>query len=107
MKAVTVTHDLKIGFTELEEPLHKSAGAFVGGWIEIVRPRGLKRPYVLIVNEEFMLLGLPKNEIGYYLYQTHLHGNPSAEERSYWLISTAIMMAITTKSRIGGRIPSA
>ena len=76
MKAVTVTHDLKIGFTELEKPLYRSAGAFVGGNIEIVRPRGLKRPYVMIANEEFLLLGLPKNEIGCYLYQTHLHGNP-------------------------------
>lgn len=76
MKAVTVTHDLQIGFTELEKPLYRSAGAFVGGHIEIVRPRGLNRPYVMIVNEEFRLLGLPKNEIGCYLYQTHLHGNP-------------------------------
>lgn len=63
MKAVTVTHDLQIGFTELEKPLYRSAGAFVGGHIEIV-------------NEEFRLLGLPENEIGCYLYQTHLHGNP-------------------------------
>lgn len=76
MKAVTVTHDLQIGFTELEESLHKSAGAYVGGWIEIVRPRGLQRPYVMLVNEEFLLLGLPLNEIGSYLYQTHLHGQP-------------------------------
>lgn len=76
MKAVTVTHDLKIGFTELEKPLYKNAEAFVGGYIEIVHPQGLKRPYVMIVNEEFLSLGLPKNEIGCYLYQTHLHGNP-------------------------------
>lgn len=76
MKAVTVTHDLKIGWIELEKPLHRSAGEFVGGYIEIVRPRGLKRPYVMIVNEEFLLQGLPKNEIGCYLYQTHLHGAP-------------------------------
>lgn len=76
MKAVTVTHDLDIGFTELQKPLYRSAGEFVGGHIEIVRPRGLQRPYVMIVNEEFLLLGLPRNEIGCYLYQTHLHGNP-------------------------------
>lgn len=76
MKAVTVTHDLKIGFTEPEEPLYKSAGEFVGGYIEIVRPRGLQRPYIMIVNEEFLLLGLPRNEIGCYLYQTYDHGHP-------------------------------
>lgn len=76
MKAVTVTHDLKIGFTELDEPLYKSAGEIVGGHIEIVRPQGLKRPYVMIVNEEFLLLGLPKNMIGCYLYHTHIHGHP-------------------------------
>lgn len=34
MKAVTVTHDLKIGWIELEKPLHRSAGAYVGGWIK-------------------------------------------------------------------------
>ena len=76
MKAVTVTHDLKIGFTELDKPLYKSAGEIVGGWIEIVRPRGLQRPYVMIVNEEFLLLELPRNEIGCYLYQTYDHGHP-------------------------------
>ena len=75
MKAVTVTHDLKIGFTELDEPLYRSAGEYVGGHIEIVRPRGLNRPYVMIVNEEFLLLGLPKNLIGCYLYHTHIHGH--------------------------------
>lgn len=76
MKVVTVTHDLKIGFTELDKPLYKSAGEIVGGWIEIVRPRGLQRPYVMIVNEEFLLLDLPRNEIGCYLYQTYDHGHP-------------------------------
>lgn len=76
MKAVTVTHDLQIDFTELDKPLYCSAGEFVGGHIEIVRPRGLKRPYVMIVNEEFLLQGLPRNKIGCYLYQSHLHGNP-------------------------------
>lgn len=76
MKAVTVTHDLKIGFTELHKPLYKSAGEIIGGGIEIVRPRGLKRPYVMIVNEEFLLLKLPRNEIGCYLYQTYDHGHP-------------------------------
>ena len=76
MKAVIVTHDLQIGFTELEEPLYKSAGAFVGGGIEIVRPRGLARPYVMIVNEDFLQMGLPRNEIDCFLYETHRHGNP-------------------------------
>lgn len=40
----------------------------VGGFIEIVRPGYLRRPYVMIVNEEGLLKDLPINNTGSLLY---------------------------------------
>lgn len=40
----------------------------VGGYIEIVRPAHLRRPYVMIVNEDGINLGLPINNTGSLLY---------------------------------------
>ena len=48
----------------------------VGGLIEHVNPRGLKRPYCMIVNESGLLIGLPFNSFGSYLYGSHVHGAP-------------------------------
>ena len=76
MKAVLIKTDMSVGIAELTEPLYQSLQAAVGGNFEIVRPRGLRRPYVMIVNEDFVNLGLPRNEIGCYLYQTLTHGHP-------------------------------
>ena len=75
-KAVLIKTDMTIRAVELQEPTYKSLQAAVGGNFEIVRPRGLRRPYVMIVNEDFVNLGLPRNEIGCYLYQTLTHGHP-------------------------------
>ena len=40
----------------------------VGGFIEIVRPRYLRKPYVMIVNEEGLLRNLPVNNTASMLY---------------------------------------
>ena len=61
---------------EFGEPLHKTLGAAVGGYIEVVRPRGLPAPFVLIVNEEGRLLGLPVNPDASELYGFPEHGQP-------------------------------
>ena len=45
-------------------PLYQSLGEAVGGTIELVRPRGLARPFVMIVNDEGLLLELPLNRLG-------------------------------------------
>ncbi len=76
MKAVLIKPDMTITAIDLTEPLHKSAGEAVGGWIEVVRPQGLKRPYLMIANEEFLHLDLAKNDIAGYLYGTYKHGHP-------------------------------
>jgi hypothetical protein len=45
--------------------------------IEIVRPDGLKEPYVMIVDEEGLLKDKPRlNCIASYLYGTQNHGQP-------------------------------
>ena len=48
---------------------------FVGGYIEIVRPAYLRRPYVMIVNEEGLLKGLPINNTGSLLYGAPIVGD--------------------------------
>ena len=60
---------------EFSEPAYRSIGDAVGGWIEIVHPMRLEQPYCVIVNEEGLLLGLPANSFGSYLYGADWHGN--------------------------------
>lgn len=60
---------------EYGEPLYKTVGNDVGGYIEIVRPKHLPRPYVMIVNEEGLLLRLPWNMAGSLLYGEGIAGN--------------------------------
>ncbi len=76
MKAVLIKPDMTITDIELSEPLHKSAGEFVGGYIEVVKPQGLKPPYLMIVNGDYLCLGLPENDVASWLYRTYKHGHP-------------------------------
>ena len=76
MKAVVIKTDLTIQEIELKKPLHQSLNAAIDGSFEVVRPRRLQPPYVMIVNEDYINLGLPRNEIGCYLYETLIHGHP-------------------------------
>ena len=76
MNGIVVTTNGEIYHREFGRPLHRSAGELVGGYIEIVRPRRLGKPYIMIVNEEFLLQGLPVNPVGCYLYATDKHGHP-------------------------------
>lgn len=76
MKGVVVTTDNSVEIREFDRPLYRSVGQIVGGYIEIVHPVGLAEPLVMIVNEEGLLHGLPKNILGSLLYGTHIHGQP-------------------------------
>ena len=60
---------------EYGEPLYRTVGEDVEGYIEIVRPGGLPRPYVMIVNEEGLLRRLPWNVVGCNLYGDGIAGN--------------------------------
>lgn len=74
MKGVVVTTKAEVEVREFTAPLFESAGKAVGGWIETVHPMGLKRPYVMLVNEEGLLLELDVNVYGSLLYGANIHG---------------------------------
>ena len=76
MKGIVVTTDLKIRIEEFSDPLYKTVGSAVGGYIEHVKPARLRHPYCMIVNEEGRLLDLPLNYVGSYFYGTDQHGEP-------------------------------
>lgn len=79
MKAITISTDNEIKKIEVEqngEPLYNILHKAVGGYYENVYPKRLPEGYVMIVNEEGLILGLDKNAIGSYLYETDKHGFP-------------------------------
>ena len=76
MKGVIVSTDNTVEIKDFGEPLYKTVGEAVGGYIEIVHPIGLADPLVMIVNEEGLILELPVNQLGSLLYGTHNHGHP-------------------------------
>ena len=76
MKGIVVTTDLEIRIEEFSDPLYKTVGSAVGGYIEHVKAARLRQPYCMIVNEEGRLLDLPLNYVGSYFYGTDQHGEP-------------------------------
>lgn len=76
MKGIVITTDNLMRIEDFGAPQHETIGKAVGGWIEIVRPRLLQRPYCMVVNEEGLLHNLPLNLYGSYLYDTPRHGSP-------------------------------
>ena len=76
MKGIVVTTSTTMYVKDFVEPLYKSLGKEVGGYIEVVHPRELKAPLAMIVNEEGRLEGLPQNAFGSFLYGTPIHGEP-------------------------------
>lgn len=76
MKGIVVTTSNTMYVKDFVEPLYKSLGKEVGGYIEVVHPRELKAPLAMIVNEEGRLEGLPQNAFGSFLYGTPIHGEP-------------------------------
>lgn len=75
-RGVVVTTDGLAYIKEFDRPLHRGCESTLGGWIEVVRPRGLGRPFVMLVNEEGLLHDLPMNMVGSFFYQTHVHMQP-------------------------------
>ena len=84
MKGIVITTNDEMRVQEFYEPAHKSIGEAVGGWIEVVRPVRLKRPYCMIVNEEGALINLPRNIFGSFLYGTNYHGN--------WILGDIVLL---------------
>ena len=84
MTGIVITTKNEMRVQEFSMPAHKSIGEAVGGWIEIVRPVRLKRPYCMIVNDEGVLLNLPRNIFGSFLYGTNYHGN--------WILGDIVLL---------------
>lgn len=76
MKGIVISTENQLTVRDFGAPLYKTIGEAVDGWIEIVRPGGLKSPYVMVVNEEGLIKGLPINIAGSILYGTPAHGSP-------------------------------
>lgn len=76
MKGIVITTENEMRVQEFYEPAHKSIGEAVGGWIEVVHPKRLEYPYCMLVNEEGVILKLPINSFGSFLYGTDYHGDP-------------------------------
>lgn len=76
MKGVVFTPNEKMYTKDFGQPLYMSIGEEVGGWIEVVHPRGLEYPLCFVANEEGLLRGLPVNPIGSLWYGTLEHGHP-------------------------------
>lgn len=76
IRGIVISTDNMVEVKDFAPPLYQSLGEAVGGTIELVRPRGLARPFVMIVNDEGLLLDLPLNRLGSILYETHKHGSP-------------------------------
>lgn len=71
MKCVYVTTNRVVSIKEVhEKTMLAELQQLVGGYIEVVRPRWLRSPYLMIVNEEGHLKGLPENFIGCMLYES-------------------------------------
>lgn len=84
MKGIVITTKDEMRVQEFSKPAHKSIGEAVGGWIEVVRPVRLERPYCMIVNDEGVLLNLPMNMFGSFLYGTDYHGN--------WILGDIVLL---------------
>lgn len=76
MKGIVITTKNEMRVQEFSEPAYKSIGEAVGGWIEVVHPKRLEYPYCMLVNEEGVILKLPINSFGSFLYGTDYHGDP-------------------------------
>lgn len=76
MKGIVVSTDNTFEIKDFGEPLYKTVGDVVGGDIELIHPKRLGSPLNIIVNGEGLLMKLPINNVGCFLYQTDLHGHP-------------------------------
>lgn len=76
MNALKITAKGEVSQIEVSQPFYKSLQEVVGGYIEIVRPKGLPQPYCMIVDEEGLLKEKPPNIVGSVLYGTAEHGQP-------------------------------
>lgn len=87
MKGVTITIDDYIDIEDFDEPLYKSIGDRVGGFIEIVRlpahDFSNNKQYCMVVCDEGVLRGFPVNRIASVLYSDFIVGNAVIMKEGY------------------------
>ena len=76
MNGIVITPKGEIRRADFQDPIIENIEKELGGWMEIVRPKRLGKPYAMLVNDDFIRLGLPINRVGCYLYGTDEHGAP-------------------------------
>ena len=84
MKGVVVTTNNRVSIRSFGEPLYRTAKEVLGGYMEIVYPRGLNRPYLMLCNDEGLLQGLPVNIFASDVY--------CAREGGYPIVGNVIIM---------------
>lgn len=81
MKGIVITTDNELEIKDFGEPLHKTLGEAVGGYIEVVRLAG---PYRMIVDEEGLLKDYEVNPMASYLYNgNYIVGNAVIMKEGY------------------------
>lgn len=76
MKIIEIDTDCNLEILEIQGDIGSFIRDRLGGYMEIVHPKRLDPPYVMIVDEEGLLKDLPENFVGCWLYETDKHGVP-------------------------------
>ena len=102
MFALVVTTENEMHLRKYDPPDYDVIREAVGGWYERVHPMGLNRPYSMMVNEEGLLLGLPLNLLGSWLYGMDQHGQPIVKALHPYRQETSTARHIFSKNKVQG-----
>ena len=75
MTGLVITTENEMHKVAYDPPHYEVIQEAVGGNCELGCPKGLQKPYCMMVNEEGRLLGMPFNPLGSYLCGTLIHGS--------------------------------
>ena len=76
MKIIEIDTDCKPEIIEAQGDIGEFIRGRLDGWMEVVHPKGLKPPCVMVVDEEGLIKNLPLNPVGCAFYETHKHSQP-------------------------------
>lgn len=76
MKIIEIDTNCSVEVLDIQGDIGTFIRGRLGGYMEIVHPRGLKDPLIMIVDEEGLLKKLPVNPVGCAFYETHKLGQP-------------------------------
>ena len=76
MKIIEIDTDCNSELLKVEGDIGDFIRGRLDGYMEVVHPRRLEQPFVMIVDEEGQLKGLRDSPVGYFFYETDRHGVP-------------------------------